>query len=429
MGGSVKCEFCQTPHLVLRRDETADIAEAKRAGATEISEAERFHKLRLQDFQPSVLPPDLAGYMLGNIFDRSHTKTALADWVATRKRLQTGASFATAQRLFHLTMLLAPALEDRHKRALLESAAEVLPDRGHRHRIRCRLAQLAALAGEGQAAYLWLEPCNPRPVDLREDTVYRIAVGYLATAAKAFDKVLVLLDDRADQVPIADEHELEASLLRINALERSGRTPEAMQQLRALLYGDTRNIAAARDLLSDNRSLDLCRSTYPQAHKEVWAAVDAKLRPPTGWGSTSAQLLLVVGVWLVVGLSLWLGGLLDIWQAMGVHQKAQQSFTYMVAMFGVLAPLVALPIVVRLWLKMKRLRRGGTLGFARVLSCGTTMGHDGTSYLELMIAVEGRNELERVTTGGSKLVDLGIYPCLYDPTAAGNVKLALNEGG
>ncbi len=45
-GGSVKCDFCQTPHVIVRRDETVDLAETQRAVATEISEEERFHKLR-----------------------------------------------------------------------------------------------------------------------------------------------------------------------------------------------------------------------------------------------------------------------------------------------------------------------------------------------------------------------------------------------
>ncbi len=57
----------------------------------------------------------------------------------------------------------------------LESAVEILPDSGYRHRLPCRLARLAARAGDGEAAQAWLEPCN----------------------------------ERADGLPIANEHEVE----------------------------------------------------------------------------------------------------------------------------------------------------------------------------------------------------------------------------
>jgi len=67
-----------------------------------------------------------------------------------------GAPFTENERLFHLTLLLAPQLEPRQQRAFLESAVEVMPTMRHRQVVRCVLAEQAVLSGELDAADQWL---------------------------------------------------------------------------------------------------------------------------------------------------------------------------------------------------------------------------------------------------------------------------------
>ncbi len=342
----------------------------------------------------------------------------------TRKRLQSDASAPTAARLFHLTILQAPLLDDRHKRALLESATESLPDSGYRHRLRCRLARLALRAGDGEAAHAWLEPCNPRPIELRQDTDYRLAVAELATRSGAFDKVLVILGERADALPIANEHEVEVSLLRINALERSGRLAEATEQLRGLLLGDTRNVAAARDLIAEYQDLSLCATSYPTVHQQVWVLIDRKLRPQQWWAN----------VWVLAGLLVWTFGSLAAVIAersiarpsLGMLiEMAVEGLRWLLIVFGIVPGLAVLPIVFLQWRRRQALGKRGELGFARVLASTAGAARRGRLF-GLEVEVERPDARQRVTVPNQNHVVPGVYPCLFDPTTPELVVLALN---
>src|SRR5690606_40987444 len=95
-------------------------------------------------------------------------------WLAARAQLDEDASFPLRERFFHLTVLLAPHFAERARRAVLETAAELLEDRRHRHVMRCLLATYAAREGDPAAADAWLALCDPRPTDLMMDSAYRL---------------------------------------------------------------------------------------------------------------------------------------------------------------------------------------------------------------------------------------------------------------
>ncbi|MEM6787363.1 MAG: hypothetical protein AAF715_07575 [Myxococcota bacterium] len=237
-GGKVTCAYCNTPNLVRRRDDQRDRATAQpsTAQARGMSEAERLQLLRGQDQRPLVIPAAFRPWMRGQELHPTHLRAAMQTWIATRKALVTGPGGMTSaiesERLFILTLLLAPLLGANHERAMLETAVDTLTDRTHRDVLRCRLAHHAALEGDGKAASQWLEPVDPRPLSLMADTAYRLALCYLALVQRNADVVFQQLGRNEGDVPIFDGHDQEALLLRCHALETTGQGGQAVARLR-----------------------------------------------------------------------------------------------------------------------------------------------------------------------------------------------------
>jgi hypothetical protein len=200
-----------------------------------VSEAERHARLREQDSRAPVLPPDVAALTRDGYLAPEHVETARQLWRDLRTQVGVGAPFATSERLFHLTLLLAPHLDPRERRAFLETAIEILEDAGHRQVLRGALARGAVLAGDLEAANAWLAPVNPRSTDLAMDTAYRYAAAMLATARGDDARVTELLGWSHTDVPLADAEEVGCAILRANVLERQGRTKEAADELTHVL--------------------------------------------------------------------------------------------------------------------------------------------------------------------------------------------------
>ncbi len=235
-GGSFTCTFCHAENQLRRRDESADLSAAQAAAQATVSEAERHARLREQDSRPPMLPPDIAQLTHDGYLAPEHVEHARQLWRSLRQEVGVGAPFATSERLFHLTLLLAPHLDVRERRAFLETAIEILEDPGHRQVIRGALARDAVLAGDLGAADAWLAPMNPRATDLAMDTAYRYAAAMLATARGQDARVTELLGWRDTDVPLADADEVGCAILRANVLERQGRTQEAAAELTRALH-------------------------------------------------------------------------------------------------------------------------------------------------------------------------------------------------
>lgn len=134
--------------------------------------------------------------------------------------------------LFGATLMLATghgALGDQvERRAVLETALELLPDRGHRCIVRCHLARAANRLGERDAADAWLAECDPRGLaDVVADEI-RVTQASLANGRGDHARVLELV------VPGAQATGASASLgaqLRIDSLENVGRHADARAEL------------------------------------------------------------------------------------------------------------------------------------------------------------------------------------------------------
>jgi hypothetical protein len=421
-GGMTKCGYCHQVNRLDRRDESRDRTEAQQAQAQPLSESARMEMLRAQDNVPLVPPPDLARLLLAGAIPPAGVQPALAEWVATRNRVQHGAPFVEQERLFHLTLLLAPGLSDRHERALLENAVEILPDSRHRQVLRCRLAHKAVLAGDHDAARDWLEPCNPRPVDLRMDTAYRLASSYLATAQREWPKVLALLGHRPDDVPIADGHDTEAAVLRANAMEKSGNPQAAGDYLLIAMSRDLRNVAAIRNVVQANAQLGLCAGTHPLVHQQLWQRLDADMRPKK---IVSIGCLGFILIFPAIGLLIISAAIIGLF---GNNGAVIANAIVHPGIWLVFLPGLAFWAALSSRRTNSRLQKQSVLTFAHVMSCQseTVRGKNSTTILQRLL-IEVELGPSRVPTTASvtqdELVPLGAYPCLVDPADLSNMVL------
>jgi len=337
-GGSVTCAYCHAVSHFTRRDESEDLSAAQAGRAAEISEQERYARLRQQDQQPPALPPQLAAWLVDGHLPTERVGEAERAWREARAEIAITPSFPVCERLYHLTVMLAPHLDERRRRATLETAIETLPDAGHRHVLRCSLAREAAKVGDLAAAEAWLAPVNPRPTDLEQDTAYRLAAATLACARHEPAKVAELLGFRRDDVPLENRSEVACWMLRIDALEKLGRAHDAHAEMDGLVrrWGRERIRAA----LAHHHPLELCRGSFAAAeataaHAEQRArrAGDAakleqldaqlkRLRPPLG--SAIVNRLIVAGLLTFLVGSVWtciLSGPLEADPLFGLHAR------------------------------------------------------------------------------------------------------------
>lgn len=417
-GGSVPCRYCQAVNHLRARDERADLDDARAAEAAAMSELERLDLLCQQKDQPLRVPAMVAEMARhGTPLDVVNTRLGLDLWLATRKVVKLGGAFADAELLFHLTLVLAPGLDPRHRRALLENAAEVLPDKGQRHMLRCLLAEQAAFAGDHHASAAWLELCNPRPTHLPMDTAYRLARAAVATAARDYGAVLRVLGRRVEDVPIAQERESDAALLRAQALELSGDSAGASGRLEAFIYGDLRRLAGLQRAAAHFAVL-LAGSSHINAANAAIQAIDVRLRP--GPFLVSGFFALVLNGFGLALLALaWIptvGAIARVDYTQSVNSELSVSGAF--SIFAVM-PLAFGLIALGAYASRAIFRARGVLRYARLQSreMGIVSGKHSsyptcTGDAELLL--DHGTVMKKFVLARSTPVPPGIYPCLVD---------------
>lgn len=152
-GGHIVCSYCGTTSFIQRRARREPLAPTPPQA---ISEPQRLRELWHQDQRPLPVPPGVQGWLVDGQLQPQHRQEALQAWLYYQGTLSEHPDGVAAYYLFTLTILLGPLLDDRHRRALLEHAVDVLPHQHHRNVIRCNLAHHAALDGDIEAARAWL---------------------------------------------------------------------------------------------------------------------------------------------------------------------------------------------------------------------------------------------------------------------------------
>jgi hypothetical protein len=281
-GGTVSCGYCRASLQIHGRNEAAELAAATLAPA--MDEAERFERLRAQAAHPALLPQSVAHLAVGGVLHPQQVDRAMAEWRQARAELEAGGQFPAAERLFHLTRLLSDHLavvrDEMRRRALLETAMELLQAPRHRQVLRGTLACNAARVGDLAAADAWLAGCNPRSDDIHVDTTWRFSRAYVCTARHDWNGVLQALGSRIGDMPLASGEVEACGLLRANAIERAGQTAQAAEQLHAIMSQGSRGAAVLVQFFALNGELGLCPASFPLAKQRVDGdiAVEGKKR-------------------------------------------------------------------------------------------------------------------------------------------------------
>lgn len=278
-GALVQCHYCGASLQVGARDDRAVLDAGPRPP---VDEEERLRRLRAQDGKP-LLPPPSVQHLFGpgGTIEAWKVQEAISVWNASRTEVGRTGSPEAAERLYFLTLVLYQQAGDdaeaaHRKRAMLESALDVLRLPRHRQVMLCALSRLAVFDGDQAAAESWLASCDPRSDDLESDSQYRFSRAVLHTARAQWPGVIAALGPDAQRVPIHDALDAACALLRANAVERSGDVPRAVGLLREMMAGGGPQARLVLDqMMARFADFQLCPASYPvamQAHQATAAA-------------------------------------------------------------------------------------------------------------------------------------------------------------
>lgn len=395
-GGTVTCGYCRATNHVRGRDDARD----RGAGASGLGEAQRLAELRNQAESQELIPASLGALVTAGMLAHGVQDEARTERLAALRELRRGGAFSEAERLYHLTLLLAPTLEPRARRALLEDALEHLPDVGHRHVLRCTLAQEAALVRDTRAAREWLSGVTPQPSLLEADSRFRIASAMLGVLEGDHGAVTRALGSRIGDVPLASGSLDEAALLLAHVKWATGDRAAMDTLLRAHLATDARRLFGLRCAATRLGPLAPCGAELGVFLVAVEARVRDVLR-----ASTSENALLVFGVALLA-----LSGLVGT--AAFTSSGEQGSSSGPLWLFAVQC-MFAAGVVLRNSFALRALREV-PLEYVRVIRADTEKSHFrlhavlehglGTPVLEQNVSLASRTTFP-----------LGVYPCLALP--------------
>ncbi len=242
-GGTVQCDYCKAQSQIAVR--ARHVVERRGSMADEVARRAR-------------LKAQLDAPLTGHAYDLTRTPlgmSSVSGLPALRKQWQRAkpqvdASDAEAQRaLCWLAFRLADALDREGQplaeRAVLETALDLLPDEGHRHLLRCRLAMEAIAEGDLDSAEGWLGECDPEPEVLELDSPYREAKARVCLRRQDFRGVLAVVGQKRGDVPIHSAHEAACDRLRAHSLESLGERDLADAELNQSLGKQRANRIAA----------------------------------------------------------------------------------------------------------------------------------------------------------------------------------------
>jgi hypothetical protein len=182
----------------------------------------------------------------------------------------------------------------------------------HGQILRGLLSRAASRAGELTAAEAWLAGCDPSSEDDDCRASQRLAVACLATRRGDFAKVLAVLDRALLDSVDSRRYEIELSLFRANALERTGDQRQAFSQLRSALgrlrpWGSRAMVQIHRAYAQ--AGIELCPASHATAQLEHALALSGSA--PHWYNARLGLLLMGLLVLLIGGGMVLAGGFAD----------------------------------------------------------------------------------------------------------------------
>ncbi len=256
-GGTTQCMFCRQSSYIGVRDDGSI------ASGAPVDEAQRVAALWQQVDVGFMVHPEVTQLGEHGALTDRNVEAARQQWERTRAIAGDPVQAPTVgDDLMWLTTLLAgyyATQGDRVRvRAFWESTLEASHGPRQRQFSRGSLCRLSVNDGDLEAATQWLRPCDPQASDLCSDSTYRLSYSFLATAQGQFDNVLQALGQTATDLPWFFSVRLLATVVRANAIERSGDVARAADQLRQLVAASPDAAAVIPGIRKANVALDLC---------------------------------------------------------------------------------------------------------------------------------------------------------------------------
>lgn len=202
------------------------------------NEALRFERLRAQDGQPMLPPPNLRSLASGGGLDPNQRGQAEAMWQAALAETQSAPSFPAEERLFWTTFMLANHHAEQGRRDVAAPLLEQTQPRLQQPRffqvVTGMLARTHAAQGNLDRAGQFLAQLDAQSDDLQIDTNYRFSTAYVAMLRGDAQTTLAALGSTIDEVPISDAYDRVCGLYRAHAYEALGNVEVAVQQLQQL---------------------------------------------------------------------------------------------------------------------------------------------------------------------------------------------------
>ena len=263
-GGELRCGYCQTVSLIRPRED------ARVGAASPLSpeqERARIQRLWLQAQQGAEADPYSIGGVISDVahLDKTPAPAFDAAWQEAWNRavalLQESPSTINQRRVYWLaattqSSLPAGAWDPRRKRAVTETALELLPDPGYRQMCRQMLFLWALRDGDVVSAERWLSGCDPAPGYLSIDSDYRIPVAMLQAARGEWKAVVTTLGRRPEDLPFDPPVRMLCDCYRAHALDALGDEAEAMQQFAKLVRQSPESVTA---IMARHASVSLCQ--------------------------------------------------------------------------------------------------------------------------------------------------------------------------
>lgn len=264
-GGYTSCQYCNGTVQIPSRNEPSAPSQPR------TSEQERIARLYAQlDTSNLAVPADIVGLLENGMLPDANITSAMRLFLAARASLVAGQDVGPAsQRMFVLTIIITQALSRhdaaRHSRALIETAAELLPSPAHQQQLRAMLARGSAKQGDLAGAEGWMALLDPYSENIHSDSAYRYARAYIDTLRKDWAAVIRVLGRKTGDLPITGEVGVITSCLRANALERAGELEAAVEELLLNMRASpvlAQHVGVAMQI---NPNLELCPASYPAA--------------------------------------------------------------------------------------------------------------------------------------------------------------------
>lgn len=272
------------------------------------NEAVRFERLRAQDGQPMVPPPNLAALSRGGGLDPAQVGQAQSVRDAAMAEMAQVPSYPAEERIFWTTFMLCNHFSVQQQReqttALLHQTLPVLQQARHQQIFMGMMARNLAALGRPDEAHQYVSRLDAYSEDLQVDTNYRFSTAFVALLRNDAQTVLTVLGYNIDDIPISDAYDSVCAVYRAHAHEVMGNLDVAKQQLQKIAPTPA-HLGNIEEMIRVTPQIPLVARTFPAVKMAVIEVHQNALT--TNSGVNIRRIMMTAFLMVPIGLALSFG--------------------------------------------------------------------------------------------------------------------------